>query len=230
MGGRGVWSMSAWATGAGAVSLDITDKYSGMTLQAAENVLRGISDHEEAVVFDKHMNVIAAFSGGNGSVGIPENLKKKDDVTITHNHPVGDTGYGATLSPSDVSWFATSRAKEIRAVASGQGEHVYSLGVTGRQSAIKTKYEKTQLNLWAHMVASSATPKESGGTGELQARYRKEYNKFRNQGKSSQAAKHAAWQVATGVLERSLTDKVASFGNDRDTIYFSKNKKYNVNR
>lgn len=228
MGGRGSVSMTAWATGVGGASVDITDKYMGMSLSEAENTLRGIKGHEEAVVFDKKMNVIAAYSGGTGSVAIPETLKKKDDITITHNHPTGDADYGATFSPADVSWFGSSRAKEIRAVGAGQGEYIYSLRTTGKQSAVSTKYEKTQLNAWAHKVIADATPKSQGGTGKLQARYRKEYNKFRNQGKSPEASRHAAWQVATGVLERSLANKVHSLGNG--TIYFSRNRSYNVNR
>ena len=230
MGGRGASSMMAWATGFGSTSIDVTNRYSGMTLQEAESVLRGIKAHEEAVIFDKDMNVIAAFSGGTGSVALPDSLKSKDGITITHNHPAGDAAYGATFSPADISWFATSRAKEIRAVGAGQGEYVYSLRTAGKQSAVSTKYEKTQLNLWAHQVKASVTPKSKGGTGELQARNKAEYNKFRKQGKSVKASKHAAWQVATGILERSLTEKVASFGNGSSTIYFSKNKSYNVNR
>lgn len=222
--------MMAWATGFGSTAIEVTSRYSGMTLQEAESVLRGIKTHEEAVIFDKGMNVIAAFSGGTGSVALPDSLKSKDGITITHNHPAGDAAYGATFSPADISWFATSRAKEIRAVGAGQGEYVYSLRTTGKQSAVSTKYEKTQLNLWAHQVKASVTPKRMGGTGELQARNRAEYNKFRKQGKSVKASKHAAWQVATGILERSLTEKVASFGSGSSTIYFSKNKSYNVNR
>lgn len=230
MGGRGASSMMAWATGFGSTAIEVTSRYSGMTLQEAESVLRGIKTHEEAVIFDKDMNVIAAFSGGTGSVALPDSLKSKDGITITHNHPAGDAAYGATFSPADISWFATSRAKEIRAVGAGQGEYVYSLRTTGKQSAVSTKYEKTQLNLWAHQVKASVTPERMGGTGELQARNKAEYNKFRKQGKSVKASKHAAWQVATGILERSLTEKVASFGSGSSTIYFSKNKSYNVNR
>ena len=203
MGGRGVFSASqkAWVSGGNiATTTDITSKYAGMTLKQAEDTLRNIDDHEEAVIFDKHMNVILALSGDNGSVGLPVALQKRDDITITHNHPANDTNYGATLSPADVSWFASSRAKEMRAVASGQGEFVYSLQVRGKQATTKTKYEKTQLNLWAHAVIKDATPKKDGGTGKLQSDYQREYNAFIKQGKSVKVAKHAAWQKATGTL------------------------------
>lgn len=225
-------SMTAISPGVVPASADVTSRYAGMTLQQAEDALRRIKSHEEAVVFDKNMNVIAAYQGikNGSSVDLPEELKKKEGITITHNHPVGAAGYGATFSPADVSWFASSRAKEIRAVGSGQGEYVYLLRSTGKQSAVTTKYEKTQLNLWAHQVNASVLPVGRGGTGALQSRYKAEYNKFRSQGKSDKASRHAAWQVATGELERSLTDKIASFGNGSSTIYISKNKKYKVNR
>ena len=225
--------MTAWlknGVGSGGQSIDVTAKYAGMSLQQAEDALRKIGSHEEAVVFDKNMKVIAAYSGGSGSVALPSSLKKTEGITVTHNHPPGNADYGATLSPADVSWFASSRAAEIRAVGRGQGEHVYSLQVRGRQSAVKTKYAKTQLNLWANQVARDATPKGSGGTGRLQNEYRKLYNGYRKQGKSKSAARHAAWQRATGEIEASLTRKVAELGSSSGAIYYSKNKRYKVNR
>lgn len=232
MGGRGAVSATAWANsglGTGGNAIDVTAKYQGMTLAQAEDVIRGIKGHEEAVIFDKDMNVIAAYSGGSGSVALPDELKKKDGITITHNHPTGDTNYGATLSPADVAWLATSRAAEIRAVAAGQGEYVYSLQVRGKQSAVSTKYAKTQLNLWAHQVRRDATPVSSGGTGKLQAEYKRLYNQYKQSGMSTRAAKHAAWQQATGDLERKLSDKVAELSSN-GAIYYARNRRYNVNR
>lgn len=55
------------------------------------------------------------------------------------------------------------------------------------------------------------------------------YNGYRKQGMSSGQARHAAWQQATGKLERSLSDKAASLKSN-GVIYYSKNKKYDVNR
>lgn len=231
MGGRGAFSMSAWANGgigAGGSSLDVTDRYRGMSLQQAEDAIRGIRDHEEAVVFDKNMNVIAAYSGGSGSVQLPESLKRKDGITITHNHPPGSADYGATFSPADISWFASSRAREIRAVGQGQGEHVYSVQVRGKQSSTSVKYAKTQLRLWAASVRADTIPKSQGGTGKLQSEWRKAYDAHRRKGASKAAADHAAWQQATGALDRSLTDFVASTGNG--AIYYARNKRYRVNR
>lgn len=224
------FSMTAWANsglGSGSESIDVTSKYIGMSLSEAEDTIRGIKDHEEAVIFDKNMNVIAAYSGGSGSVQLPDNLKRKDGITVTHNHPGGDASYGATFSPADVSWFATSKAAEMRAVGAGQGEYVYSIQVRGSQSSISTKYAKTQMNLWAHSVVKDVTPRSQGGTGKLQSDYQKMYNSFRKQGMSKSSAKHAAWQKATGDLERSLTKKAAS---TQGVIYVSKNKPYKVNR
>lgn len=231
MGGRGASSMIRWAKSglaAGGRNIDVTSKYQGMTLEQAEDAIRRVKGHEEAVIFDKNMNVIAAYSGGDTSVSLPASLKKRDDITITHNHPPGDAGYGATLSPADVQWFATSRAKEIRAVGSGQGEYVYSLGVRGKQSDIKTKTAKTQLNLWAHKVAKDARPVSEGGTGRLQKEYQRLYKEHRDNGASAEAARHAAWQQATGELERQLSDKVSSLG--AAVVYYAKNKRYKVNR
>ena len=232
MGGRGAYSMTFWANSGvsnRSASKDVTSKYKGMTLAQAEDVIRGIKGHEEAVIFDRNMKVIAAYSGGSGSVGLPDSLKGKDGITITHNHPTGITGYGAVFSPSDISGFASSKASEIRAVGAGQGEYVYSIQVRGKQSSTGVKYAKSQLNLWAHSVKSDATPKESGGTGKLQDDYQKMYNGYRKQGMSSGQARHAAWQQATGKLERSLSDKAASLKSN-GVIYYSKNKKYDVNR
>ena len=59
--------------------------------------------------------------------------------------------------------------------------------------------------------------------------YQKMYNGYRKQGMSSGQARHAAWQQATGKLERSLSDKAASLKSN-GVIYYSKNKKYDVNR
>ncbi len=45
---------------------------------------------------------------------------------------------------------------------------------------------------------------------------------------SKASADHAAWQQATGVVERSLTEFVARM--DDRTIYYARNKRYKVNR
>ncbi len=232
MGGRGMKSMSAWANGgvsAGGGSRDVTSKYRGMSLAQAEDTIRKIKDHEEAVVFDKDMKVIAAYSGDSGSVRLPSSLKSKQGITVTHNHPGGEAGYGATFSPADIAWFASSKGAEMRAVGSGKGEFVYSIQVRGKQSANSVKYAKNQLRLWAAKVNRDATPVSKGGTGKLQKDYDRYYRKHRKQGKSVEAAKHAAWQQATGKLERSLSDAAkqnSAFG----ALYFSKNRRYNVNR
>jgi ribosomal protein L22 len=230
MGSRGMRSTSAKAGKFNSESLDVTEKYKGMTLKQAENALRKIQDHEEAVIFDKDMNVVKALSGESGSITFPNDLKKKEGITVTHNHPSGLTGYGAVFSPDDVSWFTTSKATEIRAVASGKGEYVYSLQVRGRQSSRKTKNEKKQLNKWAHSVEKDVLPKAEGGTGKLISDFNSFYRQFRNQGKSENSAKRSAWQKATGIIEKSLEDTVKSLGKNAGAIYYSKNKKYNVNR
>lgn len=232
MGGRGTFSMSAYINSGlstGGSSVDVTSRYAGMTLAQAEEALRAIGDHEEAVVFDRSMNVIAAYSGEEGSVSLPDSLKSRRDITITHNHPGGEPEYGGVLSPADVSWFATSKAAEIRAVASGQGEFVYSLQVRGSQTATSTRYAKTQLNLWAHRIRRDTLPTTKGGTGKLQSDYRRAYNQHRRNGASKSAARHAAWQQATGVIERSLTDKVAELSGS-GAIYYARNRYYDVGR
>lgn len=221
--------VKAWAGLTGQTkSIDVTSKYKGMSLQQVEDELRNIKGHEEAVIFDKNMKVIAAYSGGDTSVYIPTSFQKVDGITITHNHPLWDTKYGATLSPSDVGWFANSKVREFRAVASGQGEHVYSLFNRGKQSSIDVKYSKAQLKVWPPRWKRDVTPKSDGGTGKLQALFDSEYNTFRNKGYSDSSAKHAAWQKATGVLERDLSEFVSNTG--RGLTYFARNKKYKVNR
>lgn len=225
--GISVYMSGGLSTGSG--STDVTSRYADMTLAQAEDALRAIGDHEEAVVFDKNMNVIAAYSGGDSSVSLPDSLKNRRDITITHNHPGGDAGYGGVLSPSDVGWFATSKAAEIRAVASGQGEFVYSLQVRSSQSAMSTQYAKTQLNLWAHMMKRDTLPPSKGGTGKLQSDYRRAYNQHMRNGATKAAARHAAWQQATGAIERSLSDKVAELSGS-GAIYYARNRYYNVGR
>lgn len=92
---------------------------------------------------------------------------------------------------------------------------------------MKVRYAKTQLNLWAHEVRKDVTPKSEGGTGWLQSE-KKSYNANRKKGMGDKAARHTAWQQATGNLERSLADCVSSTGNG--AIYVSRNRRYNVNR
>lgn len=98
----------------------------------------------------------------------------------------------------------------------------------GKQSSTKVKYAKAQLNLWAHRVRRDTIPVSEGGTGKLQSDYDRAYNRHRKSGMSVPAARHAAWQQATGYLERSLTDHVSDTGNG--SIYVSRNRRYNVNR
>ena len=220
--------MTSWLTASlssGGKSIDITGKYKGMTLSQAEDTLRAVKGHEEAVIFDKDMNVIAAFSGGDTSVNIPSRFRQQDGITVTHNHPLSESEYGGVLSPADVAWFAGSNAAEIRAVASGQGEFVYSLQIRGARSH-QAEYE---LMRWAVSERDYVTPKSEGGSGRLQSDYRKLYNQYKNSGMSKKSARHAAWQQATGNIERRLAQKAKSL-ESQGVFYFAKNNRYNVNR
>ena len=66
-------------------------------------------------------------------------------------------------------------------------------------------------------------------TAPKQAEYKRLYNQYKQSGMSTQAAKHVAWQKATGDLERKLSDKVAELSSN-GAIYYARNRRYNVNR
>lgn len=55
------------------------------------------------------------------------------------------------------------------------------------------------------------------------------YNQHRRSGSFVTPARHAAWQQATGVIERSLKEKVAELSGS-GTIYHSRNHCYDVVR
>ena len=129
-GGRGVSSIARrfasrqmGGNGGKAIPIDIS-KIKDKTLSGIEDRIR-VLQHEEAFIFDNNDRLVAGVSGGNSSVGIPNDWKNMDGATVTHGHPTGKYGYGGTLSPADAYMMASTQWKEIRAAAQGQGEFNY---------------------------------------------------------------------------------------------------------
>jgi hypothetical protein len=107
---------------------DKTKQFSGLSLHEFEDKIRD-KDVEYMGVFDKDGNLmIAGTSYNEGNVSFPMDVVDWSKAeTFTHNHPNGgDRGIGGSFSGKDVSNAAKYNIN-VRAVASGKGEHTYIL-------------------------------------------------------------------------------------------------------
>ena len=84
-GGRGVSSIARrfasrqmGGNGGKAIPIDIS-KIKDKTLSGIEDRIR-VLQHEEAFIFDNNDRLVAGVSGGNSSVGIPNDWKNMDTV------------------------------------------------------------------------------------------------------------------------------------------------------
>lgn len=77
---------------------------------------RRFSKIEYAVIFDENGNIIGKeIRGGKNSVGVPEDLLKSPNLTLTHIHP-GVTRLSGTLTYKDLKQFVENPIKTMRAV------------------------------------------------------------------------------------------------------------------
>lgn len=159
-------------------------QFAGMSLQEIEDRIRNL-DHEELFVIDKDGNITAAYTGGNGSVSFYSSDLDIVGATVTHGHPKGGEGYGATFSLKDVQNMASSKWNEHRATASGQGEMNYIIRATSKTTGKNRKdlydrieSDKSMLNAEMDKASKSAgnvsaTAKRQIYTGILDKYYSK---------------------------------------------------------
>lgn len=72
-------------------------QFQGMTLQEIEDRIR-VLGHEELFVIGKDGSVLAAYRGNSNSVAFYSSDLMRRGATVTHGHPKGAEGYGATFS------------------------------------------------------------------------------------------------------------------------------------
>ena len=215
MGGRG--SYSATRRGSGDVRtssggtgqrnahpMDVSD-FEGMTLQQIEDRIR-ILGHEELFVLDADGSVLAAYKGNRNSVAFSRSELFRDGATVTHGHPKGAEGYGATFSPQDVLNMAASNWAEHRAAASGKNELNYII----RRNASNT--EKKSSDLYARVKKDMPS---------LEAEMRRQ---AQSAGKKLSATGRR--QIYTGVLDRYYSEVLPEYGFD----YITRKKGYNYHR
>lgn len=215
MGGRGSYSATRKGTGdvrttsggsgqRKAQPMDIS-KFQGMTLQQIEDRIRGLG-HEELFVIDKDGTILAAYKGNSNSVAFKHSELFRDGATVTHGHPKGAEGYGATFSPQDVLNMAASNWAEHRAAASGKSELNYIIrrnasNTDKKSAALYSQVRKDMANLNAEMVKEA---RKAGGN--LSAASRR--------------------QIYTGVLDRYWSKTLPQYGFD----YITRKEGYNYNR
>lgn len=215
MGGRG--SYSATRRGSGDVRtssggtgqrnahpMDVSD-FEGMTLQQIEDRIRKLG-HEELFVLDADGTVLAAYKGNRNSVAFSRSELFRDGATVTHGHPKGAEGYGATFSPQDVLNMAASNWAEHRAAASGKNELNYII----RRNASNT--EKKSSDLYARVKKDMPS---------LEAEMRRQ---AQSAGKKLSATGRR--QIYTGVLDRYYSEVLPEYGFD----YITRKKGYNYHR
>ena len=215
MGGRG--SYSATRRGSGDVRttsggtgqrnahpMDVSD-FEGMTLQQIENRIRRL-EHEELFVLDKDGTVLAAYKGNSNSVAFSHSELFRDGATVTHGHPKGAEGYGATFSPQDVLNMAASNWAEHRAAASGKNELNYII----RRNASNT--EKKSSDLYARVKKDMP-----GLEAEMRHQAQRASKKLSATGRR---------QIYTGVLDRYYSEVLPEYGFD----YITRKEGYNYHR
>ncbi|NPD32801.1 hypothetical protein HLV35_05915 [Eggerthellaceae bacterium zg-997] len=173
-------------------------------MSEVEEKLRKVEGHEEAVILDQNMRVIAAYSGENGrgshSVSVPGHVFGFQGITITHNHPSGRYGWGGTFSPSDIEAFAHKNVKSVRAVLSGE-RTTYALSVTRgvhSPSVLAAKKKITEL--------ASDINRFCGEGGLLKSNFNQNKKRFDKSGFSRERSNRAAWQVTTGIVHGRIAE------------------------
>ena len=157
-------------------------------------------------MIDENGTVVAAYRGNSNSVAFNRDELLREGVTVTHGHPKGGEGYGATFSPQDVLNMAASNWAEHRAAASGKNELNYIIRRNGSNSDAKSRA------LYKRMAADAP---------ELQS----EMNRLASaSGKNLSPA--ARRQIYTGVLDRYYSSTLPQFGFD----YIVRKKQYNYGR
>lgn len=180
-------------------------QFQGMTLQEIEDRIR-VLGHEELFVIGKDGSVLAAYRGNSNSVAFYSSDLMRRGATVTHGHPKGAEGYGATFSLQDVQNMAASSWAEHRAAASGKNELNYIIRRNPSNTEAKSKalYEKIGKDSASIQAEIKSEARKAGGN--LSAASRR--------------------QIYTGVLDRYYSETLPKYGFD----YITRNKGYNYNR
>lgn len=176
-----------------------------MSLQQVEDRIRGLN-HEELFVIGKDGTILAAYKGNKDSVAFPRSELLRDGATVTHGHPKGAEGYGATFSPADVLNMASSNWSEHRAAASGKNELNYIIRRNSSNDASKSRA------LYNKVISDQ--PK-------LESEVKRRAN---SAGKN--LSPESRRQIYTGVLDRYWKKTLPQFGFD----YITRKEGYNYNR
>lgn len=216
MGGRGSYSATRRGTGdvrtmsggkgqRRARPMDVS-KFQGMTLQQIEDRIRNLS-HEELFVIDKDGTVLSAYKGNSNSVAFLHSELLRDGVTVTHGHPKGAEGYGATFSTQDVLNMAASNWAEHRAAASGRNELNYIIRRNSENTSQKSKelYDRIKNDEPVLKAEMKIEANKAGRTNLSVSRKR---------------------QIYTGVLDRYYSEVLPKYGFD----YITRKEGYNYNR
>lgn len=182
------------------------EQFAGMSLQEIEDSRRGL-DHEEVFFLDENDQVTNAYMGGPTSVAFPGSLLLMEGATVTHNHPIGSEGYGATFSLADVKNMAVSRWSEHRAVSSGRDEYNYIIRRNSRTTS------QNSIDLYDRIVAD--TPM-----------IRRRMNEALSGTSGRNLSASAIRQVYTGVLDRYYAEVLPQYNFD----YVVRNRTYDYGR
>lgn len=181
-------------------------QFQGMSLQDVEDRIRGLS-HEELFVLDKDDKIIAAYKGNSTSVAFPGRILFQKDITVTHGHPKGAEGYGATFSITDVLNMAASNWKEHRAAASGSNELNYIIRRTAKNTSQNSR------DLYDRVMRDKS---------DLENRINRAAQNADKRGLSATARR----QVYTGILDKYYSQVLPQYNFE----YVARNKSYRYNR
>lgn len=139
-------------------------QFQGMTLQEIEDRIR-VLGHEELFVIGKDGSVLAAYRGNSNSVAFYSSDLMRRGATVTHGHPKGAEGYGATFSLQDVQNMAASNWAEHRAAASGKNELNYIIRRNPSNTEAKSKalYEKIGKDSASIQAEIKSEARKAGG-------------------------------------------------------------------
>lgn len=172
------------------------DKYEGKSLQEVEDMIK--DEKIEYLMFvDKDNKVYNGYKGNATMVGFMAKDLNDNGVIATHNHPKTSVGgFGGTLSWQDMKNFLSSKWKEHRAVATGQGEKTYSIkkktGANGKGLARQMVKDRSKLE------------------SQMTKSYTDTFNKFKNQG--IKKATFVARQKSVGIMNRYWKDMSKKYG------------------
>ena len=195
-----------------ASSIKPYDKFNGMTMAEAEEIMRR-RKKEYAIVVDNRTNkVIIGYEGNKRSVFYPEATLELQNVTFSHNHPHTESyGWGGTFSKEDINSFSNSKWSSIRAVSGGKGEKSYAIvrnkGANGK--AFNEAFNRYRNKSADYESASSSALESSINT--MRKAVSNGHAKF-TRSRASEILGRAQRQAFVGRSQRWLKDNASNYG------------------